>query len=288
MVVTTGSMSPTIPAGSLAFAQDAAADDAEVGDIVAVQRVDGTRVMHRVVTAEPSGDQVALTLQGDANSTPDPEIYVVDRVLAVRFDVPWLGYPVSWLSTPWGLLGLGAVGCGLLLFAFRPTSAPTPGRRRVAALVAVPLSAVVVSTTAFPSSATFTDTGTVTSNTMTRIPWSPRRNPPARTSTASWCSGTSPALPGPTSTPVTSTTGNSAPQAGAAVSSGTVGGGQAAGSTVTLDIGTGLIGVNANYNVVVLARLQTPTTWIAATTTTTPVRRASIIIIGAAMRCGHA
>jgi signal peptidase I len=288
MVVTTGSMSPTIPAGSLAFAQDAAADDAEVGDIVAVQRVDGTRVMHRVVTAEPSGDQVALTLQGDANSTPDPEIYVVDRVLAVRFDVPWLGYPVSWLSTPWGLLGLGAVGCGLLLFAFRPTSAPTPGRRRVAALVAVPLSAVVVSTTALPSSATFTDPGTVTSNTMDTHTVVSQAQPTCTNVDGILVLGNIARL---TWIHVDAryqyywelrTTG------GAAVSSGTVGGGQAAGSTVTLDISTGLVGANANYNVVVLARLQTPTTWIAATTTTTPVRRASIIIIGAAMRCGHA
>jgi len=168
MVVTTGSMSPTIPAGSLAFAQEVAAGDAEVGDIVAVRRADGTRVMHRVVSAEPSGHQVALNLQGDANSTPDNEIYVVDRVLAVRFDVPWLGYPVNWLSTPWGLLGLGAVGCGLLVFAFRRTSAPTPvGRRRVAALVAAPIAAVVVSVAASPSSATFTDTGTVTSSAFT-------------------------------------------------------------------------------------------------------------------------
>lgn len=167
MVVTTGSMSPTIPAGSLAFAQDAAADDAAVGDIVAVRRADGTRVMHRVVSAEPAGHQVALTLKGDANPTPDNEIYVVDRVLAVGFHVPWLGYPVSWLSTPWGLLGLGAVACGLLVFAFRRTSAPAPGRRRVAALVAVPIATVVVSTTASPSSATFTDAGTVTSSAVT-------------------------------------------------------------------------------------------------------------------------
>lgn len=166
MVVSSGSMSPAIPAGSLAFAQDTAAGNVEVGDVVAVSRADGTRVMHRVVAAEPSGGQVALTLQGDANAAPDDEIYVVDRVLAVRFDVPWLGYPVSWLSTTWGLMILGASAFGLLVFALRPSREPSAGRRRVAAFLAVPVAAVMVSTTAAPSSASFTDTGTVTSSTI--------------------------------------------------------------------------------------------------------------------------
>ena len=170
MVVTTGSMSPAIPAGSLAFAQDAPAADASVGDVVAVHRADGTRVMHRVVGAASFGDQVELTLQGDANSTPDGEIYVVDRVLAVRFDVPWLGHPVSWMSTPWGLIGLGAMACGLLLFAFRPSNGPSNGRgggRRRAAVAAVPLAAVLVSTTTPSSSAAFTDDGVVTGGDLT-------------------------------------------------------------------------------------------------------------------------
>lgn len=171
MVVTSGSMSPSIPAGSLVLAEDVPAAEAEVGDVVAVPRADGSRVMHRVVTVTASGEQVALTLQGDANAAPDPETYVVDRVLAVRLDVPWLGYPVAWLSTPGGLLGLGAAACGLVLFAFRRTSAPsaaaTPGsRRRAAARLAVPLAAVVVATMATPAWAGFTDTGTVTSGSV--------------------------------------------------------------------------------------------------------------------------
>lgn len=166
MVVSSGSMSPAIPAGSLALAQDSAAEEVEVGDVVAVSRADGTRVMHRVVAAEPSGGEVALTLQGDANAAPDSEIYVVDRVLAVRFDVPWLGYPISWLSTTWGLMILGAGGFGLLVFALRPSRAPAAGRRRVAAFLAVPLAGVLVSVAAAPSSAFFTDTGTATSGSL--------------------------------------------------------------------------------------------------------------------------
>ncbi|WP_183100876.1 signal peptidase I [Nocardioides pelophilus] len=288
MVVSSGSMSPAIPAGSLAFAQDTAADNVEVGDVVAVSRADGTRVMHRVVAAEPSGGEVALTLQGDANAAPDSEIYVVDRVLAVRFDVPWLGYPVSWLSTTWGLMILGAGAFGLLVFALRPSREPTAGRRRVAAFLAVPVALALVSATAAPSSAFFTDTGTVTSGSMGTHTVVSQAQPTCTDVNGILVLGNIARL---TWTHVDAryeyywelrTTG------GTPVATGTIGGGQAAGSTVTLDISTGLIGTNANYNVVVLARLRTPTTWIAATTTTTPVRRTSIIIIGAAMRCGHA
>ncbi len=170
MVVTSGSMSPSIPAGSLVLANDAPADEAEVGDVVAVRRADGSRVMHRVVTVGTSGDQVALTLKGDANAAPDTEVYLVDRVLEVRLDVPWVGYPVSWLSTPAGLLGLGAAACGLVLFAFRRTSAPSDttsrSRRPAGTLLAVPLAAAVVATTAAPTWATFTDTATMTSGSI--------------------------------------------------------------------------------------------------------------------------
>ena len=64
--------------------------------------------------------------------------------------------------------------------------------------------------------------------------------------------------------------------------SGTVGSGTAQGATVTLDLSTGLIGTNTNYNLIVRARVVTPNTWVATTTTTTPVHRRSIIIVGAA------
>lgn len=287
MVVTSGSMSPAIPTGSLAFGQDAAARDAEVGDVVAVSRADGTRVMHRVVGAERTGERVELTLQGDANPAPDDETYLVDRVLLVRLDLPWLGYAIALLATPWGLLGLGALSCGLLLFALRRTEEPAPGRRRVAAFASVPVAVTLVACAAAPSSAAFSDVGTVTSSALgshavvsqaapvctdvngllvlgniARVTWS---HVDARYEYA-WEFRTS---------------------GGSVVAAGTVGGGQAAGSTVTIDVHTGLIGINANYDLVVRARLRTATSWIAATSTTTPVRRASILIIGAAMRCGH-
>ena len=75
--------------------------------------------------------------------------------------------------------------------------------------------------------------------------------------------------------------------AGTVLDSGVVGGGQAVGTDVVLDVSTGLIGSSGNYNVAVRARLKNTPTWIAGSETVTPVRRASIIIIGTSIRCGH-
>ncbi len=169
LVVTSGSMSPSITTGSLVLARDTAATDVEIGDVVAVDLPDGGRVMHRVVQVVPAGDgsdQAVLTLKGDANGIPDSEPYLVRRVGEVRLHVPWLGYPITWLSTPLGLIGLGVAACGLLMFAFRRTSPPA-GRRRAGALIAMPMTAILITGTFAPTHAYFTDSGTVASGTLT-------------------------------------------------------------------------------------------------------------------------
>jgi signal peptidase I len=162
-------MSPTISAGSLVVVQDEPASDVEVGDVVAVGSGHGGRVMHRVVTVTPAGDgsgRTVLTLQGDANATPDKEPYVVDSVGSVRAHVSGLGYPVAWLGTPLGRLGLGALACGLVVFGLRPAR-PVGGRRRALAAVAVPVAAATVVGTSPPAHAWFDDSGTVTSSAAT-------------------------------------------------------------------------------------------------------------------------
>lgn len=291
MVVVSGSMGPAVPAGSLAFAQETPAGAVRAGDVVTVLRADGSRVMHRVVSVRPAGDRVALTLKGDANATPDPESYVVDSVGTVRAHVPGIGHPVAWLSSPWGLLALGAVGAGLVVFALRP-GGRSGGRDTGGAGggVAGGLAATVVAVAAVTTTgAWFTDAGAVTAG-------------PVQAHLV-----VSQAQPTCTNVDGVLVLGNIArltwaqvdaryqyawevrrSDTNALVTSGTVGTGLAQGATVTLDLGTGLLGIDTNYDVVVRARLAGTTTWAAATATTTPVRRASILIIGAAVRCGHA
>ncbi|WP_435771043.1 signal peptidase I [Nocardioides sp. SYSU DS0651] len=288
MVVVSGSMSPAIPAGSLALARSTDAGQVEVGDVVTVLRADGSRVMHRVVAAEPAGDRVALRLKGDANATPDPEPYVVESVGVVRGHVPLLGHPVSWLSSPGGLLLLGAGACGLVVFAFRRDSRVAAGGRRVARAAAVlpwALATVLAGTTG----AWFTDVGAVTAGPLQTHLVASQAQPACQDVNGLLILGN-----------IARVTWAQVDRRyeyhwelrradnGFLAASGAVGAGVAQGGTVTLDLWTGLVGVDTNYNVVVRARLASTTSWIAATTTTTPVRRASILILGTAFRCGHA
>jgi len=296
LVVTSGSMSPTTPAGSLAFAETSDARTAEVGDVVVVATGDGYRVMHRVVETAVTGERAVLTLKGDANATPDADPYVVESVGRVRFDVPWLGYPISWLATPWGLFLLATAALGLLLFAFRrggpqqraPQDPPAGGRRRAVATLAAPVALAAIVAGTGTTGAWFTDTGTITTGAAATHVIVRQAQPV--------CTNVDGLLGLGNVARLTWTHVDTRYEyvwelrnasTGALVTSGTAGAGQAQGSTVTLDLSTGLTGVNTDYNVVVRAGLRSAPTWVAATTTTTPVRRTSVLILGAAMRCGH-
>lgn len=109
LIFRSSSMEPSIQAGALALARTVDAGDVEVGDVVSVQSAEGGRVTHRVVSAEGSGDQVHLTLQGDTNAEPDAEPYLVTEVDRVFLDVPYLGYVANAMASPWALFAAGVV-----------------------------------------------------------------------------------------------------------------------------------------------------------------------------------
>ncbi len=86
--ITSGSMHPTIAEGSLILTQRVAASELVVGDIVTVQRSPGSRtVTHRVTGVDSGANRNLrnLTLQGDANATPDPSVYSVDAAQRYLF-----------------------------------------------------------------------------------------------------------------------------------------------------------------------------------------------------------
>ena len=74
MMFSTGSMSPTIPAGSVAIVQEGPASEIEVGDVVTVDLGDLLPVTHRVTSVEPGAvdDQRIITMRGDANEQDRP------------------------------------------------------------------------------------------------------------------------------------------------------------------------------------------------------------------------
>lgn len=196
LVFTSGSMSPAIDAGDLAFARTVDADEIEVGDIVSVVNEKGVRITHRVVKVDPTDDGAVLVLKGDANAEPDVEPYDVTTVERVLFDVPKAGYVVDAVSSPVGMFVGGLLAAAVLFVAFggrgggdgggeSPASsagAPAPkddpepdavakrvGRtlRVGPATFALGVTATVVAVQ--PAQAAFTDTVTVTSGGFTSL-----------------------------------------------------------------------------------------------------------------------
>lgn len=136
LIFRSGSMTPTITAGSLGLAHQVPAQSVRTGDIVSVTAND-IRVTHRVVNTRPDGEYTRLTLRGDANRATDLDPYRVRTVDKLWFAVPGLGSVLSWLSRPPGVFVLAGYAAVMLavLIRRRPTDdsddhgGPEPGQR---------------------------------------------------------------------------------------------------------------------------------------------------------------
>jgi signal peptidase I len=121
LIFRSDSMSPAIEVGDVAISRSASAADVSAGDIVSVSRPDGTRITHRVVSIDSVvGNSTTMTLRGDANNINDPEPYTVTSVDRVLFDIPNLGYMLSWFANPYAWAIATLLTLGLLGAAFRP------------------------------------------------------------------------------------------------------------------------------------------------------------------------
>jgi signal peptidase len=120
VVLRTGSMSPSMPAGTLVLTVPAQGPDLRVGDVVTVPTRTAVLVTHRVVEMDRDDGRWTATLQGDANEAPDAETYdVTDGARRVVAVVPGLGPVVTAMRGPEVLAGaLALIGIALL-----------PGRR---------------------------------------------------------------------------------------------------------------------------------------------------------------
>lgn len=95
LVVRSGSMSPTIPTGSIVFYKKKAAADVKVGDIIVFAKPgqENEKVTHRVfrISNGPTGRY--FTTKGDANGTPDDwRVPAVGTGWVAAFHVPVAGY----------------------------------------------------------------------------------------------------------------------------------------------------------------------------------------------------
>lgn len=118
----TGSMSPTIPTGSLAVVRQIPASDIKVGDVTTVSRGEGQLpVTHRIVSVTPTVDGTySIEMKGDANDSPDAQPYEVTEVRKVLWHAPGLAYVVSAASQPKYMAGITVAASFLVVWAFWP------------------------------------------------------------------------------------------------------------------------------------------------------------------------
>lgn len=106
-VVTSGSMAPSIPTGSVIWVSDINPSMIEEGDVITFSQGSGNTVTHRVVNKTMEGGQIGFKTKGDANSEPDPGTVNESQLEGkVSFSIPYLGYISEWMSSSFGLLAL--------------------------------------------------------------------------------------------------------------------------------------------------------------------------------------
>jgi len=92
LVVSSGSMTPTLNVGDIVLVRPVDLERASNGDIIAFSN--GLNVIiHRVVGVDSSGE--CLVTRGDANSVNDPLWACRDTIIGkAMFKIPYLGYPI--------------------------------------------------------------------------------------------------------------------------------------------------------------------------------------------------
>ena len=111
-VVTSGSMAPAVPAGSLCLVRrEIPFEKVKEGDIIAFRTSLSGTVIHRVVG---KGEE-ALTTRGDANTLEDGEPVTEDNLVGrVVLTLPFLGFAFAYAAQPAGRFLLTA-GCVFLI-----------------------------------------------------------------------------------------------------------------------------------------------------------------------------
>lgn len=103
-VVLTGSMEPAVKTGSVVFISPS--EIYTEGDIITFQRKESrleTPITHRIISVSVIDGEYAYRTKGDANDAEDLNPVSADEVFGkVRLSIPFVGYVLSGVKTPWG------------------------------------------------------------------------------------------------------------------------------------------------------------------------------------------
>ena len=95
-LITSGSMQPLVAPGDVVMIRPVTPQELTPNTVVLFERIDGQRVMHRIVEQLPDG---TYRTQGDANDVPDSEFLHAEQIRgAAVLAVPWIGRPSLWLE----------------------------------------------------------------------------------------------------------------------------------------------------------------------------------------------
>lgn len=119
--ITTGSMAPAYPPGTLVVVRPVDPDDLSVGDVVTVQLESGqdTVVTHRIEAIQHRMDgQTQFITQGDANDVPDADPRMPVQIRGeVWYALPYVGYLSTALTGSQRSWIVTALACGLIGYA---------------------------------------------------------------------------------------------------------------------------------------------------------------------------
>ncbi len=121
--VQSGSMAPTIPAGSIVLVKPAA--EYREGDVITFKSASErylekptSTITHRIYKVLEEEGKVVYLSKGDFNPSPDSEPVTRELVLGkVIFSVPLIGYPVSFARTVPGLVILIVIPATILIYS---------------------------------------------------------------------------------------------------------------------------------------------------------------------------
>ena len=102
LIVRSGSMSPTIPTGSIVFYTKIPSAKVKVGDVIVFQKPGTTneKVTHRVYKIGQGPTGRYFITKGDANGTPDDwQVPAVGTGWIARFHIPSIGYALVHLQS---------------------------------------------------------------------------------------------------------------------------------------------------------------------------------------------
>lgn len=117
-IVTSGSMEPAIPVGSLVIIRPQ--PDYAVGDVVnfAQSGRSNVTVTHRIADIKNGEMAVEYVTKGDANEDPDSELVPATDVLGKLWvTIPYLGYVAQFAKTKFGLMFLVVIPATLLVYS---------------------------------------------------------------------------------------------------------------------------------------------------------------------------